>query len=167
MALTIIGKLPAEFIAQRVVLRASEVALGFERGLLSPRAVVDLEALYLRSGIDLTPIEVELACLLSDQLDVVGDLIATIGRSAMEEEQGKRVWLFLIVDAIGRSGHSLTGVLSLIEETWSTWGHPHELYDIVWPPPDRNPASFAIDAGQAELQKYLSREEAFFKKRVR
>lgn len=161
--MVIIGKLQAKFVAERAVLRASEVAFGFERGLLSAKAVVDLEMLYLESGVGLTALELDLACVLNDELSRVGEILAALDQDEVQDSQ--RVWIFLIIDALGQSEHSLDKLLSLVEEVWSSWDHPKPLYDIIWPPPERNPSTFAVDAGAAELKRYLSKEREYFRNR--
>ena len=74
-ALSVIGNWPAELVARRVVLHLDEVSLGFEQGLLDPRAVVDLEVRYLQSGVSLTSLEMSLACLLGNELECVNGIL--------------------------------------------------------------------------------------------
>lgn len=147
-------RLPATFVAERVFLRPSEIACGYERGWLDPAAVVAVAERALGEGRELTPEVEALALLLGDELDRVSELVGEIPRHDGAEPQ--RVWLYLILEWLYRHRAEFSDPLEVIEMLYADFGYPAEIEGFVryMPPPEGEPVGPA--AIEQRWREYLT-----------
>ena len=129
--MSMITKIPSDFVRQQVNLSWREVEFGLEHRLIAPQTAIDKATDRLSEPGDASPNEVELASLSESDpiLDLVGRLVADETVVPNEEVQAK--WLYLVLAWLFESRTSVNDPLGVVEEVYSDFGYPREIAPFV------------------------------------
>ena len=124
-------RLSASFILDRVILTPAEMAFGFDRGWLQPSDIVELALAKLKSGLQITPLEEEIALKLPEDFPQVADIVSRLEVSDEPMEERQRVWLFLALDWLLHHRDEVDDPYEIIEFLYDDFGHPEEIRELV------------------------------------
>jgi len=124
-------RFPASFVVARGLPTGAELGYGFREGWLDRRNVVEVALAKYKAGVVLVPAEEELALLLSDELDRVEDLAASLEFSDEPDERRARFWLFLALAWLLEHRSEYDNPLRVIEMLWTDFGYPDEIRNLI------------------------------------
>lgn len=128
-------RIPADYVLERVVPTAPEIACGLEQGWLSSGDVVAIAVEKLDRGCLLTAAEERLALLLTDELDAVPSLVSELGVGYEPTELRERPWLFLALDWLADHREQFDDPYEIVELLYADFDYPGEIAGLVrWMP---------------------------------
>lgn len=124
-------ELTAPFVLGRGFPTAAELAFGFSEGFLSRSGVVDVALAKLEAGVELSSAEERVALLLSDELDLVDDLVDDLGVGSEPWERRARFWLLLVLSWVLENRDEFDDPLGLVELLYADFDYPEEIEGLV------------------------------------
>jgi hypothetical protein len=117
---------------QGVLLTVDDLKYGLERGWLNASAVIRYAASAVKRGDD-EGLMLEIACLLSDQVDELPDLLAELDLPGhvYDPRESARKWLYLVLAAAYRRRSSFADPLGLAEEIYADFDYPPSIGRFV------------------------------------
>jgi hypothetical protein len=128
--MTIITKIPYQFLSDRVSLSWSEIKFGLEHQLIAPRVAIEEAVNRLQRQSNLLSAEVELVGRSDSDpiLELVERLAEAEGPPPVPV---KDKWLFLILAWLYENRSSVPDPLGRVEELYSDFGYPNEIAPFV------------------------------------
>jgi hypothetical protein len=159
--------IPAQFINDRVVLRAGELVNGYRRGWLRDTDVVALALAAHATGAALPPAAEELALLLATDLERVNELIELLAGESADEPDPVAVWTFLALAWLYENRARYREPLAVLELLYADLDYPTEMEPFIrFLPATGQPAGEAgllrrwAEYCTAEEDRYRHRDDA-------
>jgi hypothetical protein len=131
--MTIAFELGAEFLEREGVrLSVDDLKYGFERGWLHASTVIYWAVHEVNDGDD-DPFMLEIASLLSDDVDELPDVLAQADfpDHIHDPRESARKWLYLQLKAAYERRHDLTDPLGVVEEIYASFDYPPTIERFV------------------------------------
>lgn len=131
--MTIRFEVDSGFLAQEDVhLSADDIRFGFDRGYLKPSTVIEVATREVRNGRSDQVLN-DLALLLSDEVDRVGDLLEQLDDPAHvhDPRESARKWLYLELKAAYESRRDLQDALGVVEELYVEFEYPASIESLI------------------------------------
>lgn len=159
--------LPADFIAEKVLLRPGELARGYRLGHVNDRSAVQLAEQLMASGSRLSAAAEELALLLSADYDRVPDLVAQMEESdPSTTSDDTKVWLYLVLAWLYDHRDEYPDPLAEVETVYADFGYPEEIDGLVryLPAPAGQPSG--PGAVEARWRAFLEQQSTHYARRA-
>ena len=136
---------------------SAEIAYGVQHGWLSRQDAIAVALAKYEAGTELNSAEEELALLLSDDVDHLGDLIADLAVSDEPPERRARLWLFLALASLREHRSQYADPLGVIEMLYADFDYPDEIRGLVRYMPARPGETASIEGVERRWQEYVDR----------
>lgn len=135
-------RIPAEFVLDRAIPTAGEIAFGFEQGWVGRKDVVQMALAKLKGGHHLTEAEHDLALILPEDLEDVDDVIPSLAVDGQPSEDRARLWLFLVLDWLWHHREMFSDPLEIVELLYADFEYPEEIQGLIrfMPLPPNDPS---------------------------
>lgn len=124
-------KIPASFIGDWGLPTGPELGYGFRQGWITAQDVIRVALTKYEAGVRLTPDEEELALLMSDQLEQVGDIAERLEFSDQPVERRVRYWALLTFGWLLENRSNYTDPFRLIDMLYADFDYPEEVRPFV------------------------------------
>lgn len=131
--MTAVFELTSEFLEEQgIVLTVDDLKYGFERGWLSASTVIHYASGAVTRGDD-DDVMVEIACLLSDQVDELPSLLGQLDLPGhvYDPRESARKWLFLLLAAAYNQRSRFSDPLGVVEEIYADFEYPPSVTRFV------------------------------------
>jgi hypothetical protein len=154
-------KIPADFVAARVILTPAELAYGYRHDWIDEAACVHLALAGMHAVPEPSAAYEELALLLSDNLDRVSRLVDEI---PADDNDGE-IWLYLALARLFEKRSESSDVLAVVEQLYADFGYPSEIESLVRYMPVKEGDDVGEDAIFTRWEEYLDRVVARYRSR--
>jgi hypothetical protein len=123
---------PGFVLGEGIPLEAEDLRYGFEHCFLKPLSVVELASSEVARGAA-DPVLVELAALLSDEVDKVAVVFQLLDdpERIHDPRTSKRKWLYLQLKATFYARDRLADPLAVVEQIYADFCYPHAIESFV------------------------------------
>lgn len=148
--------IPAEFVATQALPTPSELAAGFRDGWIDEEGVVGVALAEMVAGMPLDEVMERLAVLLSDERDLVPDLVSELP-SGGESPADRRFWLFEALAWVFEHRADFNDPVGVVEMLYADFDYPAEIEGLVryMPAPTGEPAG--VEAIERRWADFLDR----------
>ncbi|HVK26537.1 MAG TPA: hypothetical protein VM677_34750 [Actinokineospora sp.] len=130
-----------------------ELAYGHRNGLIDPELLARVVDGLVRNGVPLTPEELGMTSLLSDEVDQIRDLALQL--SKYEREDSGEVWQYYSAVIVANEVRESVKKFEILDSVWSDLGYPDGMMQIVYPE-EGLPAYLYPSLGERVLSNFLA-----------
>ncbi len=158
-------RIPAEFVAAQALPTPSELAAGFGGGWLDEQGVVGVALAEMVAGVSLDEVMERLALLLSDELNLVPDLVSELLSDGGTPTDG-RFWLFEALAWVFEHRADFEDPLGVVEMLYADFDYPTEIEGLVryMPAPPGEPTG--VEAIERRWADFLDRARRDYAERA-
>ncbi|MGW2257348.1 hypothetical protein ACWCXE_05650 [Streptomyces sp. NPDC001780] len=131
-----------------------ELAYGYRNGLIDASLLCKVIDGLVRDGVPLVPEELEMASLLSDEVDQVRDLALEISR--YEREDSGEVWQYYFTLVVANGICDPVEKFEILDSIWADLGYPDGMTRMVYPQ-EGLPAHLYPELGEKVLSDFLAK----------
>ena len=159
--------IPADFVLKHAIPTRAEIAYGFRDGWLLPADVVAVALAKYEASVPMSNTEVELALLLSDDLDRVDELTEALEILDEPLEARARLWLFLALAWVLEHLGDFDDPFEVVEMLYADFDYPDEITGLVRFMPAEGGQAVGLRAIEERWRQYVSRVAAEYRERDR
>jgi hypothetical protein len=131
-----------------------ELAYGYRNGLIDVHLLARVVDGLTRNGIPLASEELEIAALLSDEVDRIRDLALQL--SGYERDDSGEVWQYYFTAAVADEIRDPVEKFDVLDSVWADLGYPDGMIGLVYPE-QGYPAHVYPALGEKSLSIFLAR----------